>query len=367
MKSPITVALWGVAMTGLWLLVPAQDAGAKVRDLSAEEAEAVVGGVGVTSLNPSGDRTSQYDNVRFDVGYDNPFAPSGEGVAIFADSTKTAGRTVSAATGRWQTRTLWPTSGYKRFKFRWWSRNGTWTTMYTGPRSRVSSTVHMLDVKVWNTTVGGTTTGATQAQMSQLFDNLSYNYSWNNTHSLDAIYGQCSGSEQLQFRLKGMASTTLSNCPSTIPFGHPLAPGPLYGVSPDCLGEAFEETTNNGNDFSAVNLVIVPTIGNGFYGFHIRGFGYESDREHWIAVEEAMLTHPQIASAIAHEIGHFTLIGDGSHASSNRCPRNSEGLLRCNVNNAVMCAHIGSCGRKIDSGECAQAFDNPPPYYVDHN
>lgn len=315
--SSITRLLLAPLVLGLAAFVPLvrqstviADGRTSVRTLSGDEAASVRGGVGVDSYHAH--TSSSEDNLAFNIDWaTNPaYQGTAQTVGIFENDTKLQTREVSGASGTWKTRTLWPISGYKTFKFKWLDASYAWTTTYSGGTHRVNPDIHMVKIRIWNTTIDGVTTAVNYSAMKAVIDNLNFNYLWESTNSVDALFSQCLPSKTMQLRLVGVSTLTLGQCDYPIPGLSGSAP--YYGIDSDCIDEMADDSTADGSN--TTNLIILNNMGDN--GWHLRGASTSNPTWHAIAVKESWTTDPGFIRTLAHELGCFTPIRPSTRSST---------------------------------------------------
>jgi hypothetical protein len=217
------------------------------------------------------------------------------------------------------------------------SSTGGWDQSFQGGLHSVNSAIRVVNVRLWNSTVGGSTTNATAAQLQTLLDNNTITYAWQSTQSVDAIHTQCGNTsaeypERMQFRFVGMGSSTLNLTNCTL--------NENCQVSSGCRDQAFNATTNNGTNMNELHIISVPSLAGSFVG--CRSYAGGGNPSYAIMISNGMWTQSAIPAEVAHEIGH-TFYGHGGTTCNG-----------CSANNSLMCPNLGNCGRFIpnDSTGC---------------
>ena len=361
--------------------------------LSSEDMSAVVGGIEVqTFSSPSNDSVFYTDNIRIDTDIRHSQAAGTILLEAYVNNAKADGvEVVTTPNGAWRYgsydgRIDWPLGiGPADLNLRYYDSVFGSGTPSTGDNTRTNLELST-DVKVgkiifYNTDdQNNESTAVSEETIRMLVDNRSSLYkhyvspppSTPATHSVDAILEQCSTATRMQFRLHSIGTHTIPASSSTrININLPYAPGQTLNdiLWVDTGFEAAADAVDIGEDLLHVFFVnefkvIYPS------GTELRIDGAtlppDEGSHNKIIINTAALTDFNMASVLAHEIGHA--VGGINHVDTpaNPCgaePEPSEVILSTRNN---MCGTRWG-GRQLNASQCSVIYNNTQIQIDDFN
>jgi hypothetical protein len=328
-----------------------QPAERRVRELDPDEMAEIEGGVAANITFPSSNSMQTFDNLRFTASVQAGSPTNDVTVGVFAGATKVGEQTLDLP-GTWDRRTRWPLPGGHSAQFKvivdgeWFDASG------DSLRTNVSlhPSVHVYGVRLRGLNAGINSTPINPL-VSEQIDATAPATPTSTSNTIDGIYGQCGGSNKVQWRhIDSQTITTTAACSDLGALTDACPPATCdvqdWNQCPAlmaCLNNVYLPEAMESTDAYVFHVKSVPCHKEGQnVGFNPPG---SDPLRSFVLLDADNVTDPTFYTALlAHELGHAF---SAAHCDSNN-PDDQCSPTDCPGN--LMCELVG--GRSLTAGQC---------------